>query len=99
MALVVSTFERKSIPIVAWYILSKESYMKRVMSDVLPTVNATIAKFSGPLARLAAIPQGLLAYHSVHPERPTYAIVVVSSPNHRQGPAHSLLELLQRIRI
>jgi hypothetical protein len=26
------------MPIVAWYILSKESYMKRVMSDVLPTV-------------------------------------------------------------
>jgi hypothetical protein len=57
MALVVSTFERKSIPIVAWYILSKESYMKRVMSDVLPTVNATIAKFSGQLARLAAVPR------------------------------------------
>jgi hypothetical protein len=30
--------ERKSMPIVAWYMLSNESYMKRVMSDVLPTV-------------------------------------------------------------
>ena len=25
------------MPIVAWYILSKESYMKRVIKDVLPT--------------------------------------------------------------
>ena len=30
--------ERKSIPMVAWYVLSKESYMKRVMSDVFPTL-------------------------------------------------------------
>lgn len=30
--------ERKSMPIVAWYMLSNESYMKRVISDVLPTV-------------------------------------------------------------
>lgn len=25
------------MPIVAWYMLSKESYMKRVMREVLPT--------------------------------------------------------------
>jgi hypothetical protein len=25
------------MPIVAWYVLSKESYMNRVMSDVFPT--------------------------------------------------------------
>ena len=31
--------ERKSMPMVAWYILSNESYMKRVMSDVLPTID------------------------------------------------------------
>lgn len=31
------TLERKSMPIVAWYVLSKVSYMKRVISDVLPT--------------------------------------------------------------
>ena len=30
--------ERKSMPMVAWYMLSNESYMNRVMSDVLPTV-------------------------------------------------------------
>ena len=33
----VLTFERKSIPMVAWYMLSKESYMNRVIRDVLPT--------------------------------------------------------------
>jgi hypothetical protein len=26
------------MPMVAWYVLSNESYMKRVMRDVLPTV-------------------------------------------------------------
>ena len=31
------TFERKSIPMVAWYMLSKESYMKRVIKEVFPT--------------------------------------------------------------
>jgi hypothetical protein len=43
VSLMVPTFDRKSIPIVAWYILSKESYMNRVMSDVLPTANNMIA--------------------------------------------------------
>ena len=33
----IRTFERKSIPMVAWYMLSKESYMKRVIREVLPT--------------------------------------------------------------
>jgi hypothetical protein len=31
------TFDRKSMPIVAWYMLSKESYIKRVIRDVFPT--------------------------------------------------------------
>lgn len=31
------TFERKSMPMVAWYMLSNESYIKRVINDVLPT--------------------------------------------------------------
>ena len=35
------TFERKSIPIVAWYMLSKESYIKRVIRDVFPTVSVS----------------------------------------------------------
>lgn len=29
--------DRKSIPMVAWYVLSKLSYMNRVISEVLPT--------------------------------------------------------------
>lgn len=32
------TLDRKSMPIVAWYMLSNESYMNLVMSDVFPTV-------------------------------------------------------------
>ena len=36
--------ERKSMPIVAWYMLSKESYIKRVIKDVLPTKEETIIK-------------------------------------------------------
>lgn len=35
--MVYGTFERKSIPIVAWYVLSNESYMNRVIKDVFPT--------------------------------------------------------------
>ena len=31
------TFDRKSMPMVAWYMLSNESYMNRVIKDVLPT--------------------------------------------------------------
>lgn len=31
-------FDKKSIPIVAWYVLSKLSYMNLVISDVFPTV-------------------------------------------------------------
>ena len=34
-------FDRKSIPMVAWYMLSKESYMNLVISEVLPTVHVT----------------------------------------------------------
>ena len=30
------------MPIVAWYILSKESYMKRVIKDVLPTTERNV---------------------------------------------------------
>jgi len=35
------TFDRKSIPMVAWYMLSKESYMNLVISEVLPTMHVT----------------------------------------------------------
>lgn len=35
------TFDRKSIPMVAWYILSNESYIKRVIRDVFPTMSSS----------------------------------------------------------
>ena len=35
------TLLRKSMPMVAWYVLSNESYMKRVIRDVLPTVEVS----------------------------------------------------------
>lgn len=40
------TFERKSIPMVAWYMLSKESYMKRVIKEVLPTAKNEVQRES-----------------------------------------------------
>jgi hypothetical protein len=33
-------FDKKSMPMVAWYMLSKESYMNRVIRDVFPTVSS-----------------------------------------------------------
>lgn len=34
------------MPMVAWYVLSKESYMKRVIRDVLPTVLIVASVFA-----------------------------------------------------
>lgn len=31
------------MPIVAWYMLSKESYMNRVIKEVLPTVGVVVS--------------------------------------------------------
>ena len=45
-------FERKSMPMVAWYMLSKESYMKRVIREVLPTSGAEISPVSCQLQPL-----------------------------------------------
>jgi hypothetical protein len=53
------TFDRKSIPIVAWYVLSNESYMNRVIKDVFPTVATQI---SIRVAHCAA-PSCGVAYH------------------------------------
>ena len=38
------TFDRKSIPMVAWYMLSKESYMNLVISDVFPTNAQSVSR-------------------------------------------------------
>ena len=62
----VITFERKSMPMVAWYMLSKESYMKRVIKEVLPTAGSQI-RFSDHIV-LGFFNLG--TYHSVHPRTP-----------------------------
>lgn len=49
------------MPMVAWYILSKESYIKRVIRDVLPTTFAMSWSFPDFTRRQS--------YHSVHPRR------------------------------
>lgn len=62
------TFERKSMPIVAWYMLSKESYMNRVIKDVFPTAHDR--QHSLPLFAFQCI-----AYHFVLQETPAYSKV------------------------
>jgi hypothetical protein len=46
-----STLDRKSIPIVAWYVLSNESYINLVIRDVFPTLcspkNTSLNFFKG----------------------------------------------------
>jgi len=50
------------MPMVAWYVLSNESYMKRVIKDVFPTVATTLA-FASPVIPppLPASPTTLLS--------------------------------------
>lgn len=40
------TFDKKSMPMVAWYVLSNVSYMYRVIKDVLPTIRYICHQFS-----------------------------------------------------
>lgn len=49
------TFERKSMPMVAWYMLSNESYMNRVIKDVLPTVLFHLVSEKGRVAVIKII--------------------------------------------
>ena len=51
---------------VAWYILSNESYMKRVINDVLPTAIDS-AKLRGSLDNRIVVEE---LYHSVRLGRP-----------------------------
>lgn len=39
------------MPMVAWYMLSNESYMKRVMRDVLPTTHKVVRKSAAKCIR------------------------------------------------
>jgi hypothetical protein len=59
------------MPIVAWYVLSKESYMKRVIRDVLPTGgHIRVRIFCSVLLSVLRIPDH--AYRSAPPETPAY---------------------------
>lgn len=45
------TLDKKSMPIVAWYVLSNESYMNRVINDVFPTasnVSSVVLEMKSP---------------------------------------------------
>ena len=54
------------MPMVAWYMLSKESYMKRVIREVLPT-KGVWGQLSGTCSLKTFV---IGAYRSVHPGRP-----------------------------
>lgn len=78
------------MPIVAWYMLSKESYMKRVMREVLPTV---IDQYDG-----LKLPVYLPAWRTTLFAKEYKSVRVVS--NESRSLLHNcLLELLQRVRV
>ena len=64
------------MPMVAWYMLSKESYMKRVIREVLPTVvRMCLGQLSGTSPRgyrPQRPPQRRRAYRSVRPGTPVW---------------------------
>lgn len=74
--------ERKSIPMVAWYMLSNESYMKRVMSDVLPTV--VRAGQYGSVKYCAYEKKLRYAYRSARRGRLAYELQSQSRPTNHQ---------------
>lgn len=68
------TLDKKSMPIVAWYVLSNESYMNRVINDVLPTA-VTLDILCQPLIDQSACSRGMKrgdAYRSVRLGIPAY---------------------------
>lgn len=81
------TFERKSIPMVAWYMLSNESYMKRVINEVLPTVARQIC------VRLC---WGWYEYIPLCSPRKTSLSKVSQTSRYCQNPK-AILELLQGV--
>lgn len=87
--------ERKSMPIVAWYVVSNESYMNRVIRDVLPTVEPVRN------ARCSKKVKAGIPYHFVHRGRRVYESKPISIGLTTAGhdKASDLLELLQRVRI
>jgi hypothetical protein len=61
------------MPMVAWYVLSNESYMKRVINDVFPTVAVKLA-FT---LFIATSTSPKTTYHSARPKTPTYVPLAV----------------------
>lgn len=68
------------MPIVAWYMLSKESYMKRVMSEVLPTV-VTFVSLPLEEPRFPRVRNGVLSHTALFAqEDQSVAIVSMNAP-------------------
>lgn len=68
------------MPIVAWYMLSNESYMKRVMSEVFPTTrwkSWLVSVFPKALYKIVAG----RTYHSARQETPACTHARVSNPH------------------
>lgn len=65
--------ERKSMPMVAWYVVSNVSYMKRVMMLVLPTLwsprNTSLYRASGPLLGVAFVAILFVVFSDAHNNR------------------------------
>ena len=57
------------MPMVAWYMLSKESYMKRVIKEVFPTGGAEVSPVLWKFQPLHTEEEGG-AYHSARRGRP-----------------------------
>ena len=88
------TFDKKSMPIVAWYVLSKVSYIKRVMREVLPTVQ----RKSATLAEKNKTSHGDIAYRFARRGRPI-CFVLLARRDADAAFGGSLLEFFQRIRV
>ena len=65
------------MPMVAWYMLSKESYMKRVIREVLPTVRGGSA-YHGPSI---SVEFDEASYHSVHQGTLVFTLASAHSKN------------------
>lgn len=92
------TLERKSMPIVAWYMLSKESYMNRVIKDVLPTV-ATCQSKIDRLLRIGQVTE--LRVPLCSPKKTSLQPNTLARQSFTNRPGHTtqnnILELLERV--
>lgn len=76
-------FDKKSIPIVAWYVLSKVSYINRVIKLVFPTLcsprNTNLNFLSGVLAEEKSAVEGVwgvdMLYLAVENDRSSEEVV------------------------